>query len=59
MFAMLKQLHGAFIGKNDQDMKLLIQNKYYVMPTLDNDKLIEDAQVTAHRKTDEDNSLAQ
>jgi len=40
-------------------MKLLTQNKYYVMPTLDNDKLIEDAKVTAHRKTDEDTSLAQ
>ena len=29
------------------------------MPTLDNDKLIEDAAVTAHRKTDDDNSLVQ
>lgn len=43
MFAMLKQMHGALIGGNEQDMKLLTQNKYYVMPTLDNDKLIEDA----------------
>jgi hypothetical protein len=29
------------------------------MPTLDNDKVLEDSSVTAHRKTDEDTSLAQ
>jgi nuclear transport factor 2 (NTF2) superfamily protein len=59
MYAMLKQIHGATVGANQQDLKLLIQNKYYVIPTLDNDRVLEGAKVTAHRKTDEDNSLAQ
>lgn len=59
MYAMLKQLHGAFVGLNQNDVKLMIQNKYYVMPTLDNDKILEDATITAHRKEDDDNSLAQ
>ena len=59
MYAMIKQLHGATVGANQQDLKLLIQNKYYVIPTLDNDRVLEGAKVTAHRKTDEDNSLAQ
>jgi len=29
------------------------------MPTLNNDKILEDSEVTAHRKDDEDTSLAQ
>ena len=57
MYAMLKQLHGATTGNNMNDLKLLIQNKYHLIPTLKGDKIIEGSNIVAHRKTDEDTSL--
>ena len=59
MYAVLKQIHGAIVGENQKDLKLMIQNKYYVIPTLKNDKILNDNKVSAHRKEDEDTSLVQ
>ena len=38
LFSLLKMLHGSLHG-SERDMKLLIQNKYYVIPTVNVDGL--------------------
>lgn len=39
LFSLLKMLHGGVLHKNQRDFNLLVQNKYYIIPTINVDGL--------------------
>lgn len=39
LFSLLKMIHGGILHKNQRDFNLLVQNKYYIIPTINVDGL--------------------
>jgi hypothetical protein len=39
LFSVLKMIHGGIIHKNQRDFNMLVQNKYYAIPTVNVDGL--------------------
>ena len=40
IYPVLKIIHGGLVHDNEHDLKLLKQNKYYIIPTINVDGLV-------------------